>query len=492
MTLPVVIAADLGASSGKLAKGYFNGDKLIVSDIKSFPNLVINIGKAQYWNIFSIYQNILDLIAYYSENGNNIRSFGIDTWGASYGLLDKKGRLLEPIYHYRDIRTLGIESKMYEVMDKKDIFKLTGCQCNRTYTLPQLVSYISEENKILDNAYSMLFLPDLIDYFLTGTISTERSIAGTSALFEKNQKGWSEEIINGYNLPRNLFGRIESSGSYKGNFLDNVEKYTNTNSTKVYSTVSHDTASAVTAIPNFGKNKLYISIGTNISMGIENDNSIVTDLAYNGGFKNTGGFGDTKIMYRDFSSGWLVNEFRRICLTEGTSYTFEDLELLAKKKVNKESFIDVEHFSFNLVGMNIKENINEYLLNTGQTPLSEDFEFIRCIFMSIALKVKYCFYYINSEMNIPIEDIYVINGGAQNTVLVQMICDALKQPVKVGLLYATLAGNILTQLYAQKEIKDLSEIRDVSTRSFELNEMNPKKSNWDEYFDEMIEKKVCN
>ena len=161
-----VIAVDIGASSGKMAFGEFDGSQLLVREYRDFANRPVDIGTALYWDVFSLHNAIVDGMAYFKEKYGEADVVAVDTWGASYGLLDKKGRLMEPVYHYRDERTRTTIQDMNSVMDTYELFRLTGCQCNRTYTLPQLYSYRAENSAVLYNASSMLLLPDLLDIFL--------------------------------------------------------------------------------------------------------------------------------------------------------------------------------------------------------------------------------------------------------------------------------------------------------------------------------------
>jgi sugar (pentulose or hexulose) kinase len=482
------IAADLGASSGKTVQATFNGKLLELKDFRSFKNQPINLNTALYWNTFGIYQSLLDSISYYASKNNNLISFGIDTWGASYGLLDYSGRLLEPIYHYRDQRSVNSMEEMTKIMDRKEIFDNSGCQPNRTYTLPQLFSYSQSNNKILDLAKNLLFLPDLVNYFLTGEISTEKTIAGTSALFDVDKDCWSKNIINKFSFPSNIFTSLTSCGTEKGVITSANAEALNCGQMKVISSIGHDSASAVAAIPNFGTEKLYISVGTNISMGVEVHECNLSIEAFESGFKNTNGFGDTKILYRDFSAGWLVNEFKRITSLEGKNYTFDELESMSENSTNTKSFFDIELPQFNSANRNIKQEINKYLQFTNQEILNDDSSFINCIYRSIALKINYYADCLKNKLGIPLNEVYIINGGAQNRILVQMISDALQKEVYVGLPYASLAGNVLTQLYAQKEVNSLNEMRSVSANSFQMKTVAPKNNDkyWQDYLGKIL------
>ncbi len=487
----ISVAADLGASGGKTAKGYFDGDHLTMSDIYTFENRAVDIQGALYWDVFGLYNNITDCLAQYAAV-DGIESVAIDTWGASYGLLDRRGRLLEPVYHYRDIRTLHTVDHMYQVADRQSLFEMTGCQCNRTYTLPQLYSYMEQESLILNQASTMLFLPDLFEYFLSGEISTEMTIAGTSALMNTSQENWCIDVFKKFNIPAHMLTSIVDAGTVKGTLSQSVAQSTGAGNAKVIAAVGHDSAAAVAAIPGFGKDKLFIIIGTNINMGVERDESIVNDIAFQGGFKNTGGIRRRKIVYRDFAAFWLINELRRVWKLEGKNYSFSDLIELASKAASKNSFFDVEEQTFNNAGGDMRIKINSYLERTGQVQLETDGEFVLCVLESMTMKVKYCAEFLRQRLSIPFKEVFIINGGSRNSLLVQMISDALHMEVKAGLPYATLAGNVLMQLYSLGKVSSAEEIRELSKRSFEMKIYEPFiNTKWDINLQKMIEKGIC-
>ena len=466
------IAADLGASGGKMAKGSFDGDRLKVSDFIDFDNKVVSTPNALYWNVFGLYNSILEGIAQYARE-DKVDSIAVDTWGASYGLLDSKNRLLEPVYHYRDTRTLNTVENIHERIGERQLFEMTGCQCNRTYTLPQLYSYIEQKSKILQETSKMLLLPDLISYFLSGEISTEMTIAGTSSLLNTAQEDWCFELFEKLDIPSHMLTNIVDAGTVKGSLLKEIAEKTGAGSAKVIATVGHDTAAAIAAIPGYGTNKLYISIGTNINMGVEMQKGIISQEAFECGFKNTGGIGRSKIVYRDFGAFWLINEFRQVCQGEGKHYSYTDLIALAEKTISKQVHFDLEEVEFNNAGGDIRKKINAYLEKTKQTVLVEDGEFVLCILESITMKIKHYATLLREKLNIPYTEVYVINGGARNHLLMQMISNALEMEVKAGMPYATLAGNILGQLYAQGHIKTIDEMRSLSKESFRMETYEP-------------------
>lgn len=479
-----VIAVDIGASSGKMAFGEFDGSQLLVREYRDFANLPVDIGTALYWDVFSLHNAIVDGMAYFKEKYGEADAVAVDTWGASYGLLDKKGRLMEPVYHYRDERTRTTIQDMNSVMNTYELFRLTGCQCNRTYTLPQLYSYRAENSAVLYNASSMLLLPDLLGYFLTGVKTTEMTIAGTSCLMENRQENWSIEVARRFGIPEKLYTEIVEPRTFKGNLRQEIQIQTGMKNTRLVATVGHDSAAAVAAIPDFGENKLYISIGTNVSMGVERSECLLSREGYLKGFKNTGGIDRKKIIYRDFSACWHLNEFIRTRKEQGITYSFVDLINMALEVKNPVPWFDVEVLSFNEAGGDFCRKMNQYFAQTGQRELTEDGEFVRSIYESIVLKIRH-YAEALKELGIIYGRINIINGAVRNSLLMQMISNALGKEVYAGMEYATLTGNLLTQLYAMGEVKTVKEMRSLSAECFSMKQYGPEEQ---EYWTETAEK----
>lgn len=479
-----VIAVDIGASSGKMAFGEFDGSQLLVREYRDFANRPVDIGIALYWDVFSLHNAIVDGMAYFKEKYGEADAVAVDTWGASYGLLDKKGRLMEPVYHYRDERTRTTIQDMNSVMNTYELFRLTGCQCNRTYTLPQLYSYRAENSAVLYNASSMLLLPDLLGYFLTGVKTTEMTIAGTSCLMENRQENWSIEVARRFGIPEKLYTEIVEPRTFKGNLRQEIQIQTGMKNTRLVATVGHDSAAAVAAIPDFGENKLYISIGTNVSMGVERSECLLSREGYLKGFKNTGGIDRKKIIYRDFSACWHLNEFIRTRKEQGITYSFVDLINMALEVKNPVPWFDVEVLSFNEAGGDFCRKMNQYFAQTGQRELTEDGEFVRSIYESIVLKIRH-YAEALKELGIIYGRINIINGAVRNSLLMQMISNALGKEVYAGMEYATLTGNLLTQLYAMGEVKTVKEMRSLSAECFSMKQYGPEEQ---EYWTETAEK----
>lgn len=491
MTGRKVLAVDLGASGGKMACAVYSGGRVEILEYRSFSNRPVDIGTALYWDAFSLYNSILDGISYFVNKYGTIETIGIDTWGASYGLLDKKGRLLEPVYHYRDVRTQNVMKRMQDVCSSRDLFRLTGCQCNRTYTLPQLYACASEPDSVIDKAEKMLFLPDLLGYFLTGSDLTEMTIAGTSCLLDSSQEHWSRTVAEKFGIPLSLYTEMTDPGTVKGNLRKEVEQTTGTSGIRLVSVVEHDSASAVASIPGFDESHLYISVGTNISMGVESDKCLLSDQAFAAGMKNTGGFARKKIIYRDFSACWHINEFLRTRREQGICYTFAQLDEMARSVTADVPWIDTEDPDLCEAGGDFCRKIDGYCDRSNQRRPESDAEYIRCIYESIALKTAH-YSRLFQKTGFPCRKINVISGGTKNELLMQLTADALGKEITAGMPYATLNGNVLAQLYAIGEAGSLEEMRQISVSRGDVKQYFPEeRERWDSMsgrFEELIPK----
>ncbi len=485
------VAIDLGASGGKMSKVVFDGESINIDNCIKFDNVPVSINNNLYWDLFDLYKSIIKGLTAFAAEEGEIESIGIDTWGATYGFLDKKGRLAEPVFHYRDMRTETALEDMYQKVSQRDIFDLTGCQCARSYTLPQLFASVDQHDTVLDTADKMLFLPDLLSYFLCGVKTTERTIAGTSALLDNSQEGWSFELLKKFDIPANLFTEIVEAGTVKGNITEKIIRDTGIKNAKVVAVASHDSASAVAAIPGFGENNIYISMGTNISMGIESDTPGLSDLFYGGGFKNTGGLMKKVIIYRDFAAFWILNELQSDWRRRGIEYSFDQMNHMAEGAMNS-SYLNLDDKILNMAGDAMQDKIDKYLDMTNQPALHSHGEYVRCAFESIALKVKNTVEDLKKATGKNFTGIYVISGGSRNKMLNRLICDAVNTPLKAGLPYATIAGNALAQLYANGYASSLEQLREISENSFGMSLYKPEKlKNWDEALEFCIRIGIC-
>ena len=425
------IAIDLGASTSKMAAACITGNSVELVEVYTFPNKPLNLGPGFYWDIFDLYRNILGGLARFGAKYGEPQSVGIDTWGATYGFLDAHGRLAEPVFHYRDKRTSGVLEKMYGIVPQRKIFDLTGCQCASSYTLVQLYASVIQQDPILSNAKHLVLLPDLLAYFLGGGLSAERTIAGTTAMLEPSQRDWSRELLDALGIPPGFLLPLSDTGMIKGRLQGPAAKETGLGGALIVSAIGHDSAAAVAAIPGFNEDDLYVSIGTNVSMGIYRDTPALEEEFYTGGFKNTGGENGKIIIYRDFPGAWILNNLYAEWVQEDTALSYDDLDFLASR-VEQGTVFDIEDSAIQEAGGSISGTITELIKKTGEP-------------------VPRVLYYASKLAAVKKKDfnrVWLISGAVRYKTLVSRIAGALGRPVYAGLPYASLTGNAVSQFYA--------------------------------------------
>ena len=483
-----MLGIDLGASSGRGIVGSFNGEKLTLTENHRFLNEpVIQNGKFS-WDILRIFHEIKNSIRKCVLDGDEIATVGIDTWGVDYGLLDKNGHLISNPVHYRDARNDGIEEYVDKICPLSDIYAATGIQSLNFNTIYQLAAEQRFNPGLLDYADKMLFIPDLLGYFLTGEMATEYTIASTGAVLDAKSKNYAFELLDKLGIPRKLFSDIVSPGHTLGALLPQVIEETGKTGAKVVKIASHDTASAVMAVPSKEESFIYISSGTWSLMGTELRSPIITDEASRLGFTNEGGVEDTIRFLKNIMGLWLIQESRRQWKREGTDYSFGDLSKLALEAEPRKCFINPDDKMFAPPG-NMPERIVEYCKKTGQRTPESVGEIVRCILDSLALKYRNTVESIAAFMPKKPTAIHVVGGGCQDKLLCKLTSDAIGLPVYAGPIEATAIGNISMQAIAAGELKDVSEARDLISRSIELDTYEPTvsdKAAWDEAYGKFL------
>jgi sugar (pentulose or hexulose) kinase len=283
----VYLAVDLGAGSGRVLAGEFDGSRIELKELNRFENTPVELPNGWHWNITSLYQNILDgLKLAYKAYGDAAISVGVDTWGVDYALLDKKGAILGLPYQYRDSRTDGMMEAAYAKVPKKEIYEATGIQFMFFNSIFQLLSEVEAGGGAIDRAEDLLFMPDLLSYWLSGEKSQERSFVSTTQLYNPVTKDWDFGLIEKLGLPKHLFKEIKDSGTVLGRLRQSVAEMTGFKDLKVVTVAGHDTASAVAAVPSDEKVPAYISSGTWSLMGLELPEPVISEQSFADAFTN--------------------------------------------------------------------------------------------------------------------------------------------------------------------------------------------------------------
>ena len=463
-----MLAIDLGASSGRGIIGEFDGKKLTLRENHRFSNDPVNVSGAFMWDILRIFHEIKNSIrACANSDDRDIKTIGIDTWGVDFGLLDKSGMLIENPYHYRDKRTDDISAEAFKRIPKETLYNTNGLQYLQFNTIFQLLALSKDRPHVFDNAETLLMVPDLLNYFLTGEKKTEYTIASTSGLLDAKKRTWEKSLFSPMGIPEKLFTEIVQPANILGSLLPEVAGDIGEISAKIVNVAAHDTASAIAAVPASGEDFVYISSGTWSLMGTEAKEPIITPKSAQYDFTNEGGVNSTIRVLRNVAGLWLEQESKRQWEREGEKFTYNELSEMALKSEPLKSIIDVDSPEFVAPG-NMPERIRDYCRKNGQYVPQTKGEIVRCIFDSLALAYKRTLSQIEELQNKRTQKIHVVGGGTKESMLCQLTADACGVPVYAGPVEATALGNIAVQLMALKEISSLGEAREIIANSFEL------------------------
>ena len=479
-----MLAIDLGASSGRGIIGSFDGNKLTLRENHRFSNDPVFVNGRFTWDILRIFFEIKNSITKTVIDNEGISSMGIDTWGVDYALIDKNGRMMANPTHYRDTRTVNITDYVKQFVSPEEIYRVTGIQAADFNTINQLAAEKRDDPSMLERADKMLMTPDLLNYFLTGQMATEYTIASTGMLLDAKKREFAYELTDKLGINRSLFAPLVMPCNDLGGLLPQINEEVGKNAIKVVNVASHDTASAVIAVPATNKDFIYISSGTWSLMGAEIDEPLINDATRIANFTNEGGAMGTIRFLKNIMGLWIIQESRRQWKREGNEYSFAQMEAWAKEAKPFASLINPDYHTFNTPG-NMPEKIREFCRITGQHVPETVGEVVRCIYESLALKYRFTVETLESLRNKKTSMINVVGGGTKDKFLSQMTADACGIPVCAGPEEATAMGNIVMQAIAAGEIADLSQAREVIANSTELKYYQPtaQREAWDAAFE---------
>lgn len=476
---------DLGASSGRAIVGLLEKNQLKLDEIYRFSNGGIKISESLYWDVLRLYQKIRKGLRKYSDKyGSELQGIGIDTWGVSFVLLDKNDELVGMVNHYRDKRAENMYNEIFKIISKEEIFNQTGIQFMVVNSLVHLFSMVHNESPQLSITKTLLMLPDYFNFLLTGRKVSEYSIATTSQLFNPVKNDWAYGIIKKLGFKTDWFCKIIQSGTIIGSLKEDITEDTNlTAKTKLIAVLSHDTGSAVGAVPvdmiKYQQGEwAYLSAGTWCLIGVELDKPILDDKALNYNFTNEGGINNTIRFLKNITGLWIIQECKRIWDNEGLNLSWETITTQAKRASAFQYFIDPNDPLFT----NPPDMINaikEFCRIHNQKPPESVGEISRTVFESLAFKYREVLEMIEEIIGKKIKIIHIIGGGSKNELLNQFTANILNIPAKAGPSEATVIGNILVQALALGDIKDVTELRNVVINSFPIKEYNPENvENW--------------
>ncbi|MBT8037756.1 MAG: rhamnulokinase [Verrucomicrobiae bacterium] len=478
--MKVYLAVDLGAGSGRVIAGKTHisddsskqeSDFFELEELHRFENTSTELPGGYFWNIIGLYRDIIKGIRLGCDKyGDQIQSIGIDSWGCDYALISENGNLLDLPHQYRDPRSQGMGELADELIGQKKIYASTGIMSAFYNTSEHLLSQVQSKSTALREAEHILFIPDLLAYWLTGEIVNELTIASTSQLLNPQTKDWAWDIIEGLGLPRRIFGKIVKPSTVIGNVRPELDQQIGQSNLQVVATPSHDTASAVAGIPlgsspdGSVRQDVWISSGTWSIMGAEIKDPILGGKAPEFGFANELGVENTVRFLKNISGLWVIQECQRQWESEGNQYNYAALAELAEEAEPFSAFIDPDDPLFASPGQ-MPQKIQDFCKQTGQKIPESKGTILRIASESIALKYRVVFDQLAEVLGCELGKVYMGGGGIQNIFLTQNSANAMNREVIASPIEATSCGNIISQMVATGELPDIAAGRSLIQRS---------------------------
>ena len=482
--IQVYLAIDLGAESGRVMAGIWNGRKLRLEEMHRFTNGPVRLGETIRWDVLRLWSEIQNGLALAGKKyGKQIVSVGADTWGVDFVLLNKQEEILGQPYHYRDVRTRGLLEQTFKKVPRSEIFARSGLQFMELNSLYQLLAWQKHSPEILAAADTLLFMPDFLHWGLCGAKKAEFTIASTSQCVHPLKRDWSLPLLKKLGLPVHFLPAIIAPGTKLGVIRKSLAGRTGLAGVKVVAPPAHDTASAVAGVPtaNTGRaNWAYISSGTWSLMGVEVEQAVLSPRALELNMTNEGGLDGTYRLLKNIMGLWLVQQCKRSFAADGRDHDYARLVRLAASARPLRSLVNLNDPRF-LNPPDMPRAIQEYCRETKQPVPKTDGELVRCCYESLALKYRETLGALEELTGNKIEMIHIVGGGSQNKLLNQFTADACQRPVMAGPVEATALGNLLTQVRAGGELGSLAEMRDVVRRSSDVERYDPAAAPaWDE------------
>lgn len=445
-----VLAFDLGASSGRAIKARFQDNVLNCQEVHRFENKPVEKDGTLCWDFTALEAEIHTGI----EKAGEFDSVGFDTWGVDFGLLDEHGVLLSAPVHYRDTRTNGIPERVFPRMGKEELYRNTGNQIMPINTLFQLMALKEQQPEQFEQAKTLLFMPDLFAYVLTGNPCCEQTIASTSQMFNPLSGLWSDEVLESCGIDPTLLLKPVPSGTITGTYQN----------ASVIAVAGHDTQCAVAAVPTNDSDVAFLSCGTWSLLGTEQDAPILTKESMEMELSNEVG-ANGKINYlKNIIGLWLIQESRRQYRRQGEEYSFSQLEQLASQASPRTCFIDPDAPEFGIPG-DIPALVKAYCKRTKQHIPETVGEVMRCIYESLALKYRLALDQLEAVTGTEFSALHMLGGGIQAKLLCQLTANSCRKTVVAGPIEATALGNIIIQLVALGALESIEQGRLLIAKS---------------------------
>jgi rhamnulokinase len=477
------LAFDLGAESGRLMRGALDSGRLSLEQVHRFPNLPVRRGPNVCWDTAALFREMLAGLEKAAPDPRTPECLGVDSWGVDFVLLDRNSEPAGPAVTYRDARTAGMLRSFLRNMPEKELYARTGIQFLEINTLFQLHSLAVNADPQLEAARGLLLIPDYFHFLLCGEKRTEYTNATTTQLLNIETRNWDRDILAAAGIPDHIFQDIAPPGTRLGRLRDEIADRTGLPALPVAAPATHDTASAVAAVPASGHGWAFISSGTWSLMGMELPAPITTDAARAANFTNEGGADGTIRFLKNIMGLWLVQRCRA---DFAGAPDYEALTRMAEQAPALEQFIAADHSGF-LNPQSMTRAIANYCEHTGQPVPETPGRFVRCCLESLALHYRLVLDELRLVQDRPIDRIHVIGGGSRNALLCQMTADATGLSVLAGPAEATAAGNVMMLARAMGHIQSMEHARRVIANSFPVTEYSPGPRNaWDQAYDRYL------
>jgi rhamnulokinase len=479
MARSVALAVDLGASGGRVVSGAFDGRLLELEEIHRFENFPVSLGGQLIWDLPRLWHEVtVGLRAAAARHGRAVTGVGVDTWGVDFSFLTVEDALLANPVCYRDPRTRGMLAAAEAIVPRPEIFAATGLQFMEINSLYQLLALKKKQPGLLRAADRLLMIPDIIHWLLSGERSNERTNASTTQCFDPQVGDWSRALLDRFGLPLHVFGPLIEPGTDLGDLRADVAAETGLGGARVVVPGTHDTASAVAAVPASEPPAArpdwsYVSLGTWALVGAELDRPLVTPecLAHN--FTNEGGVGGTTRLLKNVCGLWLVQQCRAAWQRAGKEWTWDQLTALAAEAPPLVTLVDPNHPSL-VAPADMPAAIRDLAKASGEPVPESTAAVVRTALESVAAAVRRTLGELDELLGRRVGRVHVVGGGVQNRLLCQMIADATNRPVVAGPVEATAIGNLLVQLVARGGRVDLRQVRQIVRDSFELAHYEPR------------------
>ena len=480
-----LLAFDLGASNGRAILGQLENDRLTMRELHRFENNYIVRDGVFQWDLPYLLDNLKQgLAAFRDANVGPLDCFGIDTWGVDYGLLDENGRLVANPRAYRYAVDADMEAA-WETVDFPTQFRRTGIAALNFNTVYQLYRRKREGEPELQKAATLLLMPDLLGYLLTGEIKSEYTNVTTTMLYNPTTRDWDWETIRALGLPVHIFTEIDRAGQLRGCLRADLAEEIGINRAAFAAVGTHDTASAVAAIPGSG-NFAFCSSGTWSLFGVETDKPILTDAVRNANFSNEGTIQGGFRPLKNIMGLWLIQECRRDWERQGRKYGWNEIVIEAQSAEPFRSVIDPDYGEF-FAGGDMVRKIQDFCRRTEQPVPETVGQIARCIYESLALKYRWAMERLEEIKGEPLAQLNIVGGGIQNKLLNQMAADSIGRPVVTGPVEGAAMGNLLAQAMALGEVRDLEHLRQIVRNSEHVETYTPDHSaQWESAYQKLL------